>query len=160
MRALVLLLLLIGVMGEAQSQTSYSLDPAQAPAGTTMNLRVDDTSGCFPFGGFVTIERNGNTVTATGWTEDFLPPGGCPPEWTTPLSYSLGAFTSGSYEVEVVICTNSPFPDPCTARATLPLTVFGNSGVKFTVPTTSGAIAIGLALAIMAIGALGARRGL
>jgi uncharacterized protein (TIGR03382 family) len=68
-------------------------------------------------------------------------------------------FTSGHYEVEVTTCSNPPPPLPeCTLQATLPLTVIGNSGTAFTVPTLSGAVTIGLAFAAMVLGALSPRR--
>lgn len=157
MRAIVFLLLLTVMTSDARADWTFSLDPPHGRAGRVVSLRVDDTFGCFPSDGLTSVERNGNTITTTAWIVDSAPAGGCPAQWIAPRFFPLGTFTPGYYEVEVVLCTSSPAPSPCTVRATLPLAVFASSGDRFTVPALSGVAAIGLVLAIVLVGSLVAR---
>jgi hypothetical protein len=157
MRTTILLLLLLGLACPAMAQTVFSLDPAQAMAGETVNLRVDDPFGCFS-GGLPEIVRDGSVVAVRFYIDDSVPPGGCPPTWMTPRTHSLGTFTPGIYEVRVTTCTNAPptLP-PCELHTSLTLTVFGSSGTTFTVPTLSDVATLGLVLLMMTMGVLVAR---
>jgi hypothetical protein len=159
MRAIGFFLLLLGV-SEAQAQWSFSLDPASTviAGGQEVALRIDEAGGCF-LSNIINVTRDGSTIAVVANIEDTIPVTGCPPAWLTPRFVSLGTFTPGLYEVQVTVCTNPPPPLPeCQLQATLPLTVLGVSGTKFTVPTMSGTVAVGLAFALMAIAALVARR--
>jgi hypothetical protein len=153
MRAIALMLMLFGMADAARAQWDFTLDPPQAQDGGAVSIVVNDATGCFQSDGFSTIVRDGNTVTATAWIDDSIPPGTppgtCPPQWVTPNHFSLGTFTTGSYEVRVVICTNSPAPEPCATEATLQLLVFGAGGTRFSVPTLSSAVMILLVFSIL-----------
>lgn len=150
--------LLASCLEEAQAQTTFSLDPAQAVAGEIVTLRLDDATGCFP-ANLPTIVRSGSTVTFRAHINDSIPPGvppgGCPPEWVTPRFFSLGPFTPGHYTVEAIICTNSPGPDPCALDDTLQLHVSGSAVARFTVPALSVPMVVGMAFAMMLIGVMG-----
>ena len=152
------LLLLLGV-GDAQAQWSYALDPGSPViAGQEVAVRIDEPNGCF-LSSVINVTRDGAAVSVVAHITDALPPGGCPPAWVTPRFVSLGTFAAGHYEVEVTTCSNPTPPTPeCEVEATLPLAVLGVSETRFTVPTMSGIVAFGLAIALLALGALTAGR--
>jgi hypothetical protein len=159
MRMIALMLMLLGTVGAAHAQWTYTLDPPHVQAGGAINLRIDDDNiGCFFSHGNPQIQRNGSVVTVTIGMTDEAQPGGCPPTWATPRLMPIGSFGSGNYEVHVIVCTNAPGPQPCETEATLSLSVLGLNGRRFTVPTLSGAIVILLVFAVMAIGAVVPKR--
>jgi hypothetical protein len=158
MRSIALLLMFFGMAGAAQAEWVFTLDPMPAQNGQAVNLQVADTDfHCFPAGDPAVV-RDGNTMRVTFEIEDFTPPGTpdgvCPAYRVTPRLHSLGTFATGNYVVEVETCSNPPAGPPCTSRASLNLSVFGATGERFTVPTLSGAVVIGLMLAVMVIGAV------
>ena len=153
MRSIMLLLLAaFAPAAMAGGTTTYSLVPASVAVGSEVGFRIDSSDGCF-LAESHTVTRNGSQVEMRIVQTDQLP---CLPSQMTPIIYSLGTFAAGVYEVSVVVCVNAP--DPCSIRATLPLTVFGSDGVLFTVPTLSDALMIALAFAITVIGALMSRQ--
>ena len=159
MRAIVLTMLLTAASPSAvRAQWSFSLDPAQASEGQAVNLRVDDPSGCTPFG-VPALVRGDASVTATFVVDDSVLPGGCPAAAVTPRIHSLGTFAPGSYEVDVVVCSNSPLPPPCTVRATLALSILGAQGTRIAIPTLSATAAIALGAVMLGAGLILRARG-
>ena len=158
MRAIALITALAGVVSEARADSSFSLEPVPAQEGQVVTLRVDDSTGCTPFGA-PTIIRDGNVVTASFLQDDAQQPPPCMPQRVAPRTHSLGPFMAGSYTVRVEYCGALPPPNQCSVVFALPLTVFGNTGARFTVPAMSGAVAIAFTFLLMVIGALSSRRG-
>ena len=156
MRKILPVLLLITFGGEtATAQTTFSLQPSQVRAGQNVNLRIDNPSGCYPVPQ-IDVLRSGDVVTVNLLTTDA---GQCVPEWATPRLVSLGTFAPGQYQVQPFVCSNAPPPLPaCQLRATLPLTVLGAAGARFTVPAMSGMTATALFLLMLLVGVLGPRR--
>jgi hypothetical protein len=129
----------------AVSTDSFSLQSSTALPGEEVVFRIDSTTGCYLIDTH-TITRNGTQIEMRIATTD-VPT--CLPHQLTPILLPLGSFAPGVYEITVVECVNAP--NPCSVKATLPLTVSGISENVATVPTLSlvamGLLAIGTLLA-------------
>lgn len=154
-RLMALLLASMSLSAVAQpSPHHFTLEPAQTVAGHTVNLRVDSDNGCYPANTF-NVTRDGTTVTVNNLLSDTLP---CEPQWQTPRIVELGSFEPGQYLVIVETCVNAP-GNPCSVWANLPLTVFGASSMRFTVPTLTRLGAMGLMVLVLVVGWWVQRRG-
>ena len=156
MRAIPLMLFLMALAGPAHAEWRFALDSAQVRSGDGVRLRVEDSDfQCFP-AGVPEVLREGATVRVRYELEDFLPagtsPGTCPGYRVTPRFDALGSFAPGQYLVEVRTCGNPPSGPSCTLRAALNRGVFGANERRFTVPALADPVALGLVLALAAVG--------
>ncbi len=126
---------------------TFSLQPSTVLAGDEVLFRIDSSDGCF-LAESHSVTRNGSQVEMRITNTDVLP---CTPAQMTPILYSLGNFTAGTYQVSVVVCVNAP--NPCSVRTTLPLTVLGVTTEVATIPTVSTAALILLVAGALALAA-------
>jgi hypothetical protein len=140
--------------GVANAGYTFSVHPEPVFPGQPAFVRIDETDGCFEYGGYF-VKRTGSTVRLDVISSDqiFTP---CMAHDTTPVFLPLGTFDAGRYNLEVYVCGNFPV-NPCGSPTLLSLDV-GGPLRRATIPAIGWPAMVLSCLGVLALALAGWRR--